>query len=40
MTLLTGPTTVANLFYSMATGKIGLIGLWDAIAFDEVADLM
>ncbi|MBD0371449.1 MAG: protease Lon-related BREX system protein BrxL [Pyrinomonadaceae bacterium] len=37
--LLTGPTTVANLFYNMATGKIGLVGLWDAIAFDEVADL-
>src|SRR6266581_1377353 len=37
--LLTGPTTVANLFYNLATGKIGLVGLWDAIAFDEVADL-
>jgi ATP-dependent Lon protease len=37
--LLTGPTTVANLFYNMATGRIGLVGLWDAIAFDEVADL-
>ncbi|MHC5727939.1 MAG: protease Lon-related BREX system protein BrxL, partial [Nostoc sp.] len=37
--LLTGPTTVANLFYNMATGKMGLIGLWDAVAFDEVADL-
>jgi ATP-dependent Lon protease len=37
--LLTGPTTVANLFYNMATGKMGLVGLWDAIAFDEVADL-
>lgn len=37
--LLTGPTTVANLFYNMATGKIGLVGLWDAIGFDEVADL-
>ncbi len=37
--LLTGPTTVANLFYNMATGKIGLVGLWDAVAFDEVADL-
>jgi len=37
--LLTGPTTVANLFYNMATNKIGLVGLWDAIAFDEVADL-
>jgi ATP-dependent Lon protease len=37
--LLTGPTTVANLFYNLATNKIGLVGLWDAIAFDEVADL-
>jgi ATP-dependent Lon protease len=37
--LLTGPTTVANLFYNMATGKMGLVALWDAIAFDEVADL-
>jgi ATP-dependent Lon protease len=37
--LLTGPTTVANLFFNMASGKIGLVGLWDAVAFDEVADL-
>jgi ATP-dependent Lon protease len=37
--LLTGPTTVANLFYNMASGKIGLVGIWDAVAFDEVADL-
>jgi len=37
--LLTGPTTVANLFYNMATGKMGLVGMWDSIAFDEVADL-
>jgi len=37
--LLTGPTTVANLFYNMATNKIGLVGLWDAIGFDEVTDL-
>jgi ATP-dependent Lon protease len=37
--LLTGPTTVANLFFNMATNKIGLVGLWDAVAFDEVADL-
>jgi ATP-dependent Lon protease len=37
--LLTGPTTVANLFFNMATGKMGLVGLWDCIAFDEVADL-
>lgn len=37
--LLTGPTTVANLFYNMASNKMGLVGIWDAIAFDEVADL-
>lgn len=37
--LLTGPTTVANLFYNISKGKIGLVGLWDAVAFDEVADL-
>jgi len=29
---------VANLFYNIATGKMGLVGLWDAVAFDEVAD--
>jgi ATP-dependent Lon protease len=37
--LLTGPTTVANLFYNMASGKMGLVGIWDAIGFDEVGDL-
>lgn len=37
--LLTGPTTVANLFYNIATNRIGLVGLWDSVAFDEVADL-
>jgi len=37
--LMTGPTTVANLFYNMATGRMGLVGLWDVVAFDEVADL-
>lgn len=37
--LLTGPTTVANLFYNIGSGKIGLVGLWDAVGFDEVADL-
>ena len=37
--LMTGPTTVANLFYNIATSRIGLVGLWDAVAFDEVADL-
>ena len=37
--LMTGPTTVANLFYNMASGRMGLVGLWDAVAFDEVADM-
>lgn len=37
--LLTGPTTVANLFVNNQTGKIGLVGNWDSVAFDEVADL-
>jgi ATP-dependent Lon protease len=37
--LLTGTTTVANMFYNLSTGKIGIVGLWDAVAFDEVADL-
>lgn len=37
--LLTGPTTVANLFFNMATGRMGLVGIWDAVGFDEVADL-
>lgn len=37
--LMTGSTTVANMFYNMSSGKIGLVGLWDAVAFDEVADL-
>lgn len=37
--LMTGATTVANMFYNMSSGKVGLVGLWDAVAFDEVADL-
>jgi len=37
--LLTGPTTVANLFFNMSTSRVGLVGMWDAVAFDEVADL-
>ena len=32
-----GKTTVATLFYNLATGRIGLVGLWDVVAFDEVA---
>jgi ATP-dependent Lon protease len=34
-----GKTTVANLFYNMASLKIGLVGLWDVVAFDEVAGI-
>lgn len=34
-----GQTTVANLFYNMASKTVGLIGLWDCVAFDEVAGI-
>ncbi len=34
-----GQTTVANLFYNMAQRTIGLVGLWDVVAFDEVAGI-
>ena len=34
-----GQTTVANLFYNMAARKVGLVGLWDCVAFDEVAGI-
>jgi len=34
-----GQTTVPNLFYNMSTGKIGLVGFWDVVAFDEVAGI-
>ncbi|MBL1259966.1 MAG: BREX system Lon protease-like protein BrxL [Thiotrichaceae bacterium] len=34
-----GQTTVANLFYNMSTRRIGLVGLWDIVAFDEVAGI-
>ena len=37
--LLTGGTTVARLFYNVSRREIGLVGKWDAIGFDEVADL-
>jgi ATP-dependent Lon protease len=30
-------TTVSNLFMHMGTGRVGLVGFWDVIAFDEVA---
>ena len=34
-----GQTTVANLFYNMARKAVGLVGLWDCVAFDEVAGI-
>jgi len=34
-----GQTTVANLFYNMASRTIGLVGMWDCVAFDEVAGI-
>lgn len=34
-----GQTTVANLFYNMANRTVGLVGLWDCVAFDEVAGI-
>ena len=34
-----GQTTVANLFYNMGACKVGLVGLWDVVAFDEVAGI-
>ncbi|MCK6514468.1 protease Lon-related BREX system protein BrxL [Myxococcota bacterium] len=37
--LLTGGTTVANLFGHMSGRQKGLVQLWDVVGFDEVADL-
>lgn len=34
-----GQTTVANLFYNMFQRKMGLVGMWDTVAFDEVAGI-
>ncbi|WP_320992820.1 protease Lon-related BREX system protein BrxL [Enterocloster bolteae] len=34
-----GQTTVANLFYNMGRKTVGLVGLWDCVAFDEVAGI-
>ena len=34
-----GQTTVANLFYNMSSRQVGLVGLWDVVAFDEVAGI-
>jgi ATP-dependent Lon protease len=34
-----GKTTVATLFYNLARRKVGLVGMWDVVAFDEVAGI-
>lgn len=34
-----GHTTVSNMFYNMGSRKIGLVGNWDCIAFDEVGGI-
>ncbi|MDE1547825.1 BREX system Lon protease-like protein BrxL [Jeotgalibaca caeni] len=34
-----GQTTVANLFYNMSSRQVGLVGMWDCVAFDEVAGI-
>lgn len=34
-----GQTTVANLFYNISNRRIGLVGMWDVVAFDEVAGI-
>jgi ATP-dependent Lon protease len=34
-----GKTSVANLFYNMSSRRVGLVGLWDCVAFDEVAGI-
>lgn len=34
-----GQTTVANLFYNLASRQVGLVGLYDVVAFDEVAGI-
>lgn len=34
-----GQTTVANLFYNVGRHAMGLVGLWDCVAFDEAAGI-
>lgn len=34
-----GKTTVPLLFVHLGTGRLGLVGLWDVVAFDEVAGI-
>lgn len=37
--LLTGPTTVPNLFGHMSGRQKGMVMIWDVVGFDEVGDL-
>lgn len=37
--LLTGPTTVPNLFGHMTGPQKGMVMIWDVVGFDEVSDL-
>ena len=34
-----GKVTVAQLFVNMSSGRVGLLGTWDVVTFDEVAGL-
>ena len=34
-----GTTTVSNMFYNMSSRRVGLVGNWDCVAFDEVAGI-
>lgn len=34
-----GQTSTANLFYNLNSHKVGLVGHWDCVAFDEVAGM-
>ena len=34
-----GQTTVADLFYNMTSKTVGLVGMWDCVAFDEAASI-
>lgn len=34
-----GQTTTSNLFWNLRTSQVGLVGLWDCVAFDEVGGM-
>ena len=34
-----GHTTVSNMFYNMSSRRVGLVGNWDCVAFDEVGGI-